>query len=736
MPLKPFVLMCFMLLQFHAKAQPQTIINLNPDPKGEPWIANGYTPPDPKTEISLQEIQSIMRQNALHLKAATLVSKIDNSKQIYIRPPFNQAGGSCGSASRICYMFAYEINCLRGLNGALAENKYPSHFTWLLTDQNSGKEGMAIANGVPNSVVYGGDTYSSVLGGDVGWPGMDEAPAYGWMNGYDKWFQAMNNRIEKTVSFSLDTPEKLDALKLWFIDHWGDASFPAGGIVGSGCAITNAKIEKLTSGSNIGKSFVKEWGPQVDHGITLVGYDDDVEYDFNGDGKITNNIDTNYDGVVNMLDWEKGAVIFLNSWGSGWGNGGSVYVPYRLLKKNGMGAELYFARKNYRPIRTMKIKMNYSARSELKLSVGVAQDINAGVPEKIIGCQHFLYAGNGKVPMLGKWADGVMHAEDMEFGYDVTDLTEGLDAAKPLKYFLKIETKGDAAGNGKVTSMALLNYDDPSGQVETVSAGQNVAIANAGKVTYLSVVTPGGKPIPSKYISQKGWKLIYTDSEETKADGNAVNAFDGDNSTIWHTGWVDRNVPMPHEIQIDLGQMQKVTGFVYVPRQSGVNGNIADYEFYLSNDKNNWGTPFSVGKWTSISGEKEVKFNNPVEGQYIRLRALSEINGNAWASMAELKLIGSTTTDGALTGTTNLEIGNNITAFPNPTSDQVNVLMPSGSGFTYSIFSSAGLVLERGTVEPNTAIHSFNLQKYPAGLFLIKLVDQAEEVYLVKIIKQ
>ena len=121
---------------------------------------------------------------------------VNNALTPFFPPVFNQDGGSCGSASRISYMFAYELNAFRGDDASRPEHIYPSHFTWLLTNSHSGKEGMARANGVPNSVVYGGSTYSKLFGNQD-----CSAPDFGWMQGYDKWYAAMFNRISHN-SFS------------------------------------------------------------------------------------------------------------------------------------------------------------------------------------------------------------------------------------------------------------------------------------------------------------------------------------------------------------------------------------------------------------------------------------------------------------------------------------------------------------------------------------------------------
>ena len=111
--------------------------------------------PDPELSKSV-----VSRTKAKETRPA----RVNNAETPYFPPVFNQDGGSCGSASRIGYMFNYEINAFRGLDGSLEENQYPTHFTWLLTNSKSGKEGMAAANGIPNVPTYGGRTYSKLFG--------------------------------------------------------------------------------------------------------------------------------------------------------------------------------------------------------------------------------------------------------------------------------------------------------------------------------------------------------------------------------------------------------------------------------------------------------------------------------------------------------------------------------------------------------------------------------------------
>ncbi len=441
---------------------------------------------------------------------------VNNQDTKYFPPIFNQVGGSCGSASRISYMFAYEINCLNDRDGKLKENQYPSHFTWLLTNSNSGKEGMAMANGVPNAVTYGGFPYSDNFG-------IQDAVDnnFGWMQGYENWFAAMHNRIERNGNFplSVETEEGREAVKNWLWNHNGDTDFPAGGVCGIGVASKGLKTEAVSQEHNSSRwnelpttYYVKEWGPQIDHALTIVGYDDLITFDLDGNGVFGEEEKD-----------EVGAWIVVNSWGSWWCNTGMIYCPYKnAVPASGSTGyytpEVYHARKNYRPLRTFKILMDYSHRSELKLSAGISADTTATEPEQITEFEHFKYAGNGSekhdpepaIPMLGRWADGRLHYEPMEFGYDLTDLSAGFDTRRPLKYFFIIETKAGAVGKGTLHELSLIDYEfDREGIETSFPVGEGVSIQNNGNKTIVTVVVNGEPVNAPRNVAMKGDKLTW-----------------------------------------------------------------------------------------------------------------------------------------------------------------------------------------------------------------------------------
>jgi len=147
--------------------------------------------------------------------------------------------------------------------------------------------------------------------------------------------------------------------------------------------------------------------------------------------------------------------------------------------------------------------------------------------------------------------------------------------------------------------------------------------------------------VSNGFLPQTGWKLVFADSQETQdQDDHATNAFDGSPSTIWHTQYTGTTAPYPHEIQIDLGAATTFAGFGYLPRQDkDDHGIVKDYAFYVGQDTTNWGTPVAMGTFANDRSQKKVMFTAPQTARYIRFVALSEINGSAWASAAEINLI-------------------------------------------------------------------------------------------------
>ena len=453
-----------------------------------------------------------------------------NGQDKYFPPIFNQDGGSCGSAAAIGYQFTHEMDSYRDLDASIPQNQYPSHFTWLMAYQNSDTEGMARGNGIPNVPTYGGRTYSRLFGSQT-----HDDPDYGWMQGYDKWFSAMWNRVAYSISFApTNTPEGRQELKEWLYNHSGDETMHSGGVAGIGVAAygTWAAIPNSVANKEagvVGMKYVQAWGDTYNHALTVCGYDDRIEFDLDGDGI-----------VGEVEEDEVGAWIIANSWGDGWENKGFIYCPYKYSYAVGNDTwswtpGAYIIRRDYRPLRTIKLLMDYSRRSELLLSAGIAENVNATKPEKTILFEHFRNAGNTlgadpapEVPMLGKWTDGI-HSEPMEFGYDLTDLTFSADRTKPLKYFFIVKTQTGAIGSGHIYNASIINYEVENEGVEIPFEQKNVEIRNNGQETVISIVVPGEQLYPPTNLGIEDGVLMWSAPQTSSLTLTGYHVYDGKN---------------------------------------------------------------------------------------------------------------------------------------------------------------------------------------------------------------
>jgi hypothetical protein len=152
--------------------------------------------------------------------------------------------------------------------------------------------------------------------------------------------------------------------------------------------------------------------------------------------------------------------------------------------------------------------------------------------------------------------------------------------------------------------------------------------------------TSSAPVVPAAATNKITLKVIKVDSEETAGeDGKGANAVDGNTNTFWHTQWQDANPPHPHEIIIELSQPATIKGFTYLPRQDEMeNGTIKDFEFYVSDDGKEFGEPVKKGSFPYGKEKKTATFE-PKKCRFIKLKALSEINGEAWTSAAEIGVV-------------------------------------------------------------------------------------------------
>ncbi len=135
---------------------------------------------------------------------------------------------------------------------------------------------------------------------------------------------------------------------------------------------------------------------------------------------------------------------------------------------------------------------------------------------------------------------------------------------------------------------------------------------------------------------------VRVDSQSPGYEG--YKALDGDPATMWHTDFQFDETAHPHEIIIDLGGAYEISGFRCLPRPGGGNGTVKQYECYVSASDKDFGKPIvrgamAHGNAENSNSENHVEFPAKVKGRYLRLRALSEVAGRPWTSIAELRIL-------------------------------------------------------------------------------------------------
>jgi C1A family cysteine protease len=243
-------------------------------------------------------------------------SSVDLSQSSYFPPIGNQGSlGSCMSWASTYYQFTYEAHKLNNITTTY-DNSYSPRWTFNFTNYgyNHGTNWESVYNVL-------------ALQGAVT---MEEAPYdlnnydYSWINNENAMVNALKTRMISSNSVSLNTSinqitsktdSALDALK----QKLNDGKVLSVGVISNG-GLGNWSTKLTTSGETAVYRASCNAGENAEnggHALVIVGYNDNIECDFNGNGTIEES--------------EKGAFKLANSWGTGFGNNGFIWVMYDAL---------------------------------------------------------------------------------------------------------------------------------------------------------------------------------------------------------------------------------------------------------------------------------------------------------------------------------------------------------------------------------------------------------------------
>ena len=384
---------------------------------------------------------------------------VDNSAEAWFPPISSQGGlGSCASFSTTYYTMTSQVARLRGWNVKTDNN--PAHiFTPRFTYN-------MINNGVDWGSYHLTAFWLLTMTGCATYADFpyDAVDYKSWPTTASVWREALSYRMLDCGSvMAIDTEVGLANAKQMLADGY-IFNFPAAVLDWRYVSFAN---DPATTADDV---FFAAGVPashrqvashciagEVNHAMTVVGYNDDVWCDINSNG------------VVDA--GEKGALRIANSWDTGWGDAGFAWVSYDALKTesavggyNGPRQEAIAghslawmsARPSYTPSLVAEFTVTHAQRNQMSLTIGRGPT-SATSPTTTSGFNKFSNCG-------GSWAfDGTTTAVEATFIIDCTDL---VNTASGNRWFASFN---DNAANIP-GSFTRVRFIDSGNAITTASA--------------------------------------------------------------------------------------------------------------------------------------------------------------------------------------------------------------------------------------------------------------------------
>ena len=381
--------------------------------------------------------------------SATLPTSVDNST-LPSFPPIGDQGelGSCVAWGSTYYQASHELGLLNGINNKTSSNGILSP-KWTYNLLNGGQD-----NGLSPPTAF---QLLNINGATsiVNFP--YDANYLAWDINSNDWISALSNRLSPMVAIpglGGSGAQNLTAIKqalnnghvvtfATYIDSW---------------VFTNIKTDPQDINNLHVGDLAGVWmnGTDGGHFITIVGYDDTLWIDVNGNGSVDAG--------------ERGAFLVANSWGSSWGNSGFVWVSYDAfnsvsavsggpnsgrvaagepLNSNVISVTPLAA--NYSPKLIGLFSLEQTKRDQISVQTGVSNTTQT-TPSSQIAIPALTNQG-GAYEFNGQQSSS---AETSTFAVDLTDLLPAGSTPATQRYYLLCND--DA--NGNPTTLAQFSLKD------------------------------------------------------------------------------------------------------------------------------------------------------------------------------------------------------------------------------------------------------------------------------------
>lgn len=240
---------------------------------------------------------------------SSLPAQVDNSMLASFPNIGNQgAEGSCVAFASTYYMMSHEVCLALGCDNKNASAKIFSP-RWTYNMINNGVDGGS----------YFSDAFSMIQ--NHGAPTLSELPYSAgnyrtWDLNPDHWLNAIYSKMSPVSAMSINTDTGISNAKQMLLNGH---VLVVGTYINSWVFSTVGSNPNSSNNSFVGQSIVRYLnGTLGGHAMTIVGYDDSIWSDINGNGLVE--------------QAELGAFKIANSWGAGWRNGGFAWASYDAFR--------------------------------------------------------------------------------------------------------------------------------------------------------------------------------------------------------------------------------------------------------------------------------------------------------------------------------------------------------------------------------------------------------------------
>jgi alpha-L-fucosidase len=175
----------------------------------------------------------------------------------------------------------------------------------------------------------------------------------------------------------------------------------------------------------------------------------------------------------------------------------------------------------------------------------------------------------------------------------------------------------------------LLRFSDCQPEKIRVTIRGTRAVANISNVGmyYAEPLVEQNARVMLSHVNTAEWKAVGAD---------AAMAFDGKRETAWTAEGLSALV-------VDMGKEEAVKGFCYAPvAGEDLSGTIYKYNFYVSNDGENWTKCDASGEFSNIMHNPVpyyVRFGKAYNARYFKLEPVSEINSAQKTSIGDVGVL-------------------------------------------------------------------------------------------------